>query len=84
MALEVDSLIDIDCFEFNPSGTKPPDTEYQETKLHCMFKIKHDLRRNSRLVAGWIEFKAVNIYKTVNFQSHGITPLGVLPLSINL
>ena len=36
------------------------------------------------LGAGWFEFKAVNIYKIVYFQSHGITPVGVLPLSINL
>ena len=28
MALEVDSLIDIDWFEFKPAGTKPPDSEY--------------------------------------------------------
>ena len=52
MALEVDSLIDIDCFEFKPAGTKPPDSEYQETKLHCVFAIKHDLRRKSRLLPG--------------------------------
>ena len=25
MAFEVESLIDIDCFEFKPSGTKTPD-----------------------------------------------------------
>ena len=52
MALEVDSIIDIDCFEFKPAGTKPPDSEYQETKLHCVFTIKHDIIRKSRLVAG--------------------------------
>ena len=52
IALEVDSLIDIDCFEFKQDGTKPPDSEYQETKLHCVLEIKHDLRRKSRLVAG--------------------------------
>ena len=52
MALEVDSIIDIDCFEFKPAGTKPPDSEYQETKLHCVFAIKHDIKRKSRLVAG--------------------------------
>ena len=51
MALEVDSLIDIECFEFKPARTKPPDSEYQEAKLHCVFEIKHDLRRKSRLVA---------------------------------
>ena len=29
MDLELDSLIDIYCFEFKPAGTKPPDSEYQ-------------------------------------------------------
>ena len=52
MALEVNSLIDIDCFEFKISGTKLPDSEYQETKLHCVFKIKNELRQKSMLVAG--------------------------------
>ena len=52
MALEVDSLIDIDFFEFKPAGTKPPNYEYQETKLHCVFAIKHDLKRKSQIVAG--------------------------------
>ena len=52
MALKLDSLIDIDCFEFKPAGTNPLDYEYQETKLHCVFAIKNDLRRKSRLVAG--------------------------------
>ena len=52
MALEVDSLIDIGCFEFKPAGTKPLNSEYQETKLHCVFAIKHDLIRKSRLLAG--------------------------------
>ena len=50
--LEVDSLIYIDCFEFKPASTKSPNSKYQETKLHCVFSIKHDLRRKSRLVAG--------------------------------
>ena len=50
--LEFDSLIDIDYFEFRPVGTKPPDKEYQSKPLHCVFAIKHDLRKNSRLVTG--------------------------------
>ena len=52
MALEIDSLIDIDCFEFKPAVTEPPNSEYQCTKLHCVFAIKHNLRRKSRLVEG--------------------------------
>ena len=52
MALEVDILIDIVCFEFKPGGTKPPNSKYQETKLYCVFAIKHDLIRKSRLLAG--------------------------------
>ena len=45
MALEIDSLIDIDCFEFKPVSTEPPDSEYHSTKLHCVFSTKHDIRR---------------------------------------
>ena len=52
MDLEIDSLIDIGCFEFNSAGTEPPDSEYQSTKLHCVFAIKNDLRRKSRVVSG--------------------------------
>ena len=52
MALEVHSLINIDFFESEPAGTKPPNSEFQETKLHCVFAINHDLRRRSRLEAG--------------------------------
>ena len=28
LGLEFYSLMDIDCFEFKPSGTKPPDDDY--------------------------------------------------------
>ena len=44
MALEVDSIIKLDCLEFKPDGTKPMSGEYQSTQLHCVFSIKHDLR----------------------------------------
>ena len=43
MALEINSLVDIYCFEFKPAVTEPPDSEYQSIKLHCVFTIKHDL-----------------------------------------
>ena len=52
MALEINSLIDIDCFQFKPAGTETPDSEFQYTTLHCVFLIKHDLIRKSMLVAG--------------------------------
>ena len=52
MDLEIGSLIDIECFEFKPVSTYPTNSEYQSTKLHCVFAINHDLRRKSRLVAG--------------------------------
>ena len=74
MALEVHSLINIDFFESEPAGTKPPNSEYQETKLHCVFVIKYDLRRNSRLVA-W----GHNIDGPTDLQiySSQVKPIGV-------
>ena len=51
MALKIDSLIDIDRFEFKPAGIEPPNSEYHSTKLHCVFAIKHDLRQKSMIVA---------------------------------
>ena len=49
---EVDSLIDIECFEFKPAGTMPPDNEYQDTTLHCIFAVKHDLSEKGQASGG--------------------------------
>ena len=74
MALEVYSLIYIYCFEFKPAGTKPPDSEYRETKLHCVFAIKHDLRRKSRLVAG---VHIIDVPIDLQIYSSQIKPISV-------
>ena len=54
--------------------------------LDCEYTVQFDrlVLRIGWLCNGWLEFKAVNIYKTVDFQSHGVTPPGVLPLDIDL
>jgi len=52
MDAEINSLLNCGCFEFHPAGSAPPDDECQKTTLRCIFAIKHDLRRKSRLVAG--------------------------------
>ena len=49
--LEVDTLMDMNCFSFQPKGFYPGN-DWQSTTLHMMFDVKHDLRRKSRLVAG--------------------------------
>ena len=49
--LEVQTLTDMECFEFKPSG-HDPGAEYQKTILHMVWDVKQDLRRKARLVAG--------------------------------
>ena len=51
MKLEIDALLDLNCFTFKPEGYHPGD-DWQSTTLHIVFDIKHDLRREARLVAG--------------------------------
>ena len=74
MALEVDSIIDIDCFEFRPAVTKPPDKEYQSTQLHCVFNIKHDLIIKSRLVAGG---HLIGVPTVIQVHSPQVKPISV-------
>lgn len=51
MKKEVDDLLALDCFEYKDAGFHPGEG-WQETSLHMVFDVKHDLRRKSRLVAG--------------------------------
>eukprot|EP00957_Ditylum_brightwellii_P181572 13830723-Ditylum_brightwellii.AAC.1 len=51
MALEVDALQEMECFEFRDPGDIPTGG-YQRTTLHMVFDCKQDLRRKARLVAG--------------------------------
>ena len=39
------------CFSFHPKDYDPG-SDYQPTKLHMVFDVKHDLRHKARLVAG--------------------------------
>ena len=49
--LEMDSLLEMNCFDFK-SKDFLPDADYQRTTLHVIFDVKQDLRRKARLVAG--------------------------------
>ena len=79
MALEIDSLIEYDSFEFRPKGSSPPDSDYQATTLHCVFAIKHDLRRKSRLVAGG---HLIDVPTDVQIYSSVVKPISVKLISV--
>ena len=49
--LEIDSLLEINCFEFKDASYSP-EPEYQRTTLDLVFDVKQDLRRKAGLVAG--------------------------------
>ena len=49
--LEIDTLVNLECFEFH-SKSYHPGNEYQWTMLTMIFDVKQDLRRKARLVAG--------------------------------
>ena len=63
---EVDSLLQLDCFEFFPPDYKPS-SDYQFTKLTMIFEVKQDGRRKARLVAGGhlIDPKGISSRSTV-------------------
>eukprot|EP00957_Ditylum_brightwellii_P207350 15352571-Ditylum_brightwellii.AAC.1 len=49
MALEVDALQEMECFDFRDARDRPAGN-YQCTTLHMVFDCKQDLRRKTRLV----------------------------------
>jgi hypothetical protein len=51
IALEINSLIKLDCFEFKSPNFKPG-SDYQYAPLRCVFDVKQDLQRKCRQVAG--------------------------------
>eukprot|EP00957_Ditylum_brightwellii_P096631 7359669-Ditylum_brightwellii.AAC.1 len=51
MALEVDTLNELECFEFRDEDNYPKGN-YQQMTLHMVFDIKQDLCRKAHLVAG--------------------------------
>jgi len=79
MDAEINSLLDYGCFEFHPAGSAPPDDEYQKTTLRCIFAIKHDLRRKSRLVAGG---HLLDVPTDVQIYSSQVKPISVKLVSV--
>eukprot|EP00957_Ditylum_brightwellii_P047147 3580386-Ditylum_brightwellii.AAC.1 len=51
MVLEVDTLQEMECFDFWEAGDRPAGN-YQCTILHMVFDCKQDLRSKARLVVG--------------------------------
>ena len=49
--LEMQTLMDLECFEFKSKGYHPG-SGWQPTTLHIIYDVKQDLRRKARLVAG--------------------------------
>ena len=50
---ERSTLYEMDCFSYHEKGYKPDRNEgHQWTRVHMIFDVKTDLRRNARLVAG--------------------------------
>ena len=49
--LEIDSLLEMHCFDFK-ARKFVPSRAFQRTTLHMVFDVKEDLRRKARLVAG--------------------------------
>ena len=64
---EIKSLLDLDCFEFQPFGYHEKlDDSWQKTTLHCIFDVKQDLTRKCRLVAGGhlVDVTDVQVYSS--------------------
>ena len=49
--LEIDSLLEMNCFDFKARNFVPG-REFQRTTLHMSFDVKQDLRRKASIVAG--------------------------------
>eukprot|EP00957_Ditylum_brightwellii_P182864 13929249-Ditylum_brightwellii.AAC.1 len=65
MALEVDVLNELECFEFRDEDNYPKGN-YQQTTFHMVFDVKQDLCRKACLVAGGhlVEFLANKVYSS--------------------
>ena len=62
---EVGTLTEVNCFVFKQKGYKPTG-DWQQTRLHMVFAVKHDLRRKARLVTGGhlIELREQQVYSS--------------------
>jgi hypothetical protein len=75
---EIDTLMELKCFDFKAPGYNPgPD--FQLTKLHCVYDVKHDLRRKARLVAGG---HLIDVPTDVQIYSSQVKPISVKLLHV--
>ena len=84
MKLEIQSLNDFECFEFQPKDYSPA-KEYQKTTLMMIMNVKQDLRHKCRLVAGGHLIDALDhdIYSTT-IKSFSVKLLQVIAHKANL
>ena len=84
MKVEVDALLDLNCFAFKTEGYHPGD-DWQSTTLHIVFDVKHDLRRKARLVAGGhlIDIADTPVYSST-VKGIGVQLLHVISHKANL
>ena len=84
MKLEIQSLNDLECFEFQPKDYSPA-KEYQKTTLMMIMNVKQDLKHKCRLVAGGHLIDALNhdIYSTT-VKSISVKLLQVIAHKANL
>ena len=66
---EMKGLLDLNCFEFKPSGYhKQLDEAWQRTTtLHCVFDVKQDLTRKCELVVAGghlVDVADIQVYST--------------------
>ena len=84
MKLEIQSLNDMECFEFQPKDYSPA-KEYQKTTLMMIMNVKQDLRHKCQLVAGGHIIDALHhdIYSTT-VKSISVKLLQVIAHKANL
>ena len=74
MKLEIQSLKNLECFEFQPNDYSPA-KEYQKTTLMMIMNVKQDLRHKYRLVAGG------NLIDVLDHEKYSTT---IKPISVKL
>ena len=84
MKLEIQSLNDLECFEFQPKDYSPA-KEYQKATIMMIMNVKQDQRHKCRLVAGGHLINAFDhdIYSTT-VKSISVKLLQVIAHKANL
>ena len=83
---EVNALLEMDCFEFHPSGYHATlGDEWQRTTLHMIFDVKQNLQRKCRLVAGGhlVDMLDIQVYSST-VKSISVQLLHVISHKANL